>query len=1663
MRPSFSRLFHLLAVTAAMPFNQAPGQAEIGQIMRNRAINWTDPQARAAVVEEIRAAEEANLQKAREIARLRGEPIRRRLPDGRLRELVGIDPDTGELLYYEPRNDIAAISTGVDQIQMPPFSLDGAGLRVGVWDGGSVLSSHQEFNEGAGSRINIGDGAASDSHATHVGGTIGAFGIVARAKGMAPQATIESYDWFSDVSEMTAASATGIGQFDSKVYLSNHSYGFSYGWRWDGSAWQWTGTGSTQEAYDADFGQYSGTTVNLDALAYNSRYYLIFWAGGNENNDGPGSGQSCIIGGSTVSYNPSIHPPNDGDYRNGFETIGDHGVAKNLITVGAANDAVTSGSRDPSRSTIASFSSTGPTDDGRIKPDLVANGVGLYSSVNSNDTAYGSSSGTSMASPNACGSAALLVDLYRDLYGGSAAMRSSTLKGLLIHTATDIGNPGPDYTYGWGLVDVKSAAELLQRQADFPDLESVVEAELSGAEPSQTYQFSWDGSSPIRATLCWTDPAGISQNAHDDRSPDLVNDLDLKLIAPDGSEYYPFVMPFVGTWTAASMGQNATTGVNRVDNVEQVLITTPAQSGLWQAVVTHEGSLTSGAQEFGLILSGAGTAGALIFDTAETSVGENAGSVTVTVRREGGSTGAASVNYATTDGTAVSGADYVETMGSLEWADGETDAKTIEIPIVNDTQSEDYEESFSITLSDPTGAEISDPATMTVTILDDETTLGVIYPNGGEELGGNTTANLSWTSSLGGNVRIELLRNDLVYTIITASTANDGSFAWAVPPSIPTADTYRIRIVSLESGADHDTSNTTFSVNNLLTGVDIYTADMESDPGWTLQGDWAWGKPSGGGGQYGNPDPTAGNTGENVVGFNLLGDYANSLGEVYATTPPIDCSGNSEVELNFARWLNVETNTYDNARIRVSNDGTTWTEVWANPSQITDNAWTPVSYDISAVADGQSTVYVRWVMGSTDGSWQFSGWNLDDVTLSGLGSYVNPAGEIAFRSSVFTASEGSGTATIIVDRLGGAVGDVSVDYATAAGTATSTADYTDTSGTLTWSDGDNSPKTFEIAIIDDADHEDLLETVQLTLSHVVGATLPDNAPVTLNIEDDDNNTPSVDAGEDQLVEWQTMTTVPGLYYGTVPGNIDTSTPNPQSQILIDVASQTENSIATNTTEIYTGRIYDADGQISFTEHIDDKARIWIDGTPVISDDNWRNRTSTPNLNLAPGWHTIEIRISNGTGGSGPNTGVGIGYDPNGGTTWQTLVDPGDGSLLRTNQNIPGAETTLNGSSSDLDGDPLTHTWELVSGPAPVTIADSSSLSTSVNFEATGVYTFRLTADDGRDTATDEIVITVELPVLAVTITEAEFSENGGSSTLSVSRGGTQGELEVTLVSSDPSEASVPATATILDGQDTVAVSVTGVDDSEVDGPQTVTITASASGFQSRADSVVVTDDDVLTFSVLYDGNGNDGGAVPVDENAYTENSLVTVFGNPGNLVRTGYDFAGWNTAGDGSGVGYTASDQFNILADVTLYAQWETVYADWASTFGGTLENPAPAVDFDQGGIETGLEWVYGGDPTSMQDDSSIAPVVDANDPEAVTFTFRRSDQAEADPNTSITVEYGSDLSAWTEAVPNGSSIIMSVTDDHYGPGVDRVVFRIDWDHFSGNQAFIQIRADVGP
>jgi hypothetical protein len=160
----------------------------------------------------------------------------------------------------------------------------------------------------------------------------------------------------------------------------------------------------------------------------------------------------------------------------------------------------------------------------------------------------------------------------------------------------------------------------------------------------------------------------------------------------------------------------------------------------------------------------------------------------------------------------------------------------------------------------------------------------------------------------------------------------------------------------------------------------IYAWSLDTNPGWTLDTGWEYGTALGNLG-----DPTSGHTGTEVLGTYLSGAYPNNMPESAMTTGAINCSQLSHVHLKFWRWLGVESNVWDHARVYVSNDGTNWTTVWQNSSTaIIDTDWSQQDYDISAVADGRATVYVRWSLGPTDGSVTYGGWNIDDIEIWGV-------------------------------------------------------------------------------------------------------------------------------------------------------------------------------------------------------------------------------------------------------------------------------------------------------------------------------------------------------------------------------------------------------------------------------------------------------------------------------------------------------------------------------------------------------------------------------------------------------------------------------------------------------------------------------------------------------
>ncbi|MFC1452023.1 S8 family serine peptidase [Verrucomicrobiota bacterium] len=547
-----------------------------------------DPATRASFVRDLR--DRASLEKREALARAGREGW---LPEekigDRLFAIAAIK--NGRLYMRGTHNREAAISLAVDRIRhTPPWGLSGTGVTVGVWDAGLARSTHQEF----GSRVTPADNGSTRNHSTHVTGTIAASGVVVRARGMAPEANVLSYDWEYDYTEMAAAGMASPAETNT-IPLSNHSYGFQAGW----AGTTWYGTWGNRES--DGFGIYGGYSELLDTICWAAPYFLPFKSAGNDRNDNPpspGATFNYYDGGlQSKPYDPDTDPLPDNWDNGGYDTIAYDANAKNVVTVGAVSDAVMMGGRSLGSATMADFSSWGPSDDGRLKPDLVANGMSLYSTYGSGDRAYGTSSGTSMASPNACGAAALLVEYYGRLFPGQV-MLASTLKGLLIHTADDLGRDGPDYAMGWGLVNAEAAARHIRRHHLSPHAQRITEDTLGVATQRNVRSFFWNARDPIRLTLCWTDPPGVAREGLDNPATNLVHDLDLRLISPGGQTNFPFVLDPVRP------DEPAATGDNDIDNVEQILLASPQVYGTYRIIVGCEGELSEGPQAYSLVLSG---------------------------------------------------------------------------------------------------------------------------------------------------------------------------------------------------------------------------------------------------------------------------------------------------------------------------------------------------------------------------------------------------------------------------------------------------------------------------------------------------------------------------------------------------------------------------------------------------------------------------------------------------------------------------------------------------------------------------------------------------------------------------------------------------------------------------------------------------------------------------------------------------------------------------------------------------------------------------------------------------------------------------------------------------------------------------------------------------
>ncbi len=522
-------------------------------------------------------------EEADRLAALHNLPVRIEYDDGSIAELMRFE--NGIPIYFVTTNAEGASLLHTDKVYpggLAGLEISGEGQLLGIWDGGSVYAEHPDL---IGRVTQIDTPVSISDHATHVAGTMISGGLDAAARGMSYEACLHAWDWSNDASEMAAAAAGGL-------LVSQHAYSTITGWRhgsWSGNeGWHWFGDVTISETEDYRFGFYDNRAQLWDEIAYYAPNYIIIKSAGNDRGRGPAVPGTPHYARINNSWTLSTMERELNGGEDGHDCLTRNANSKNIITVGAVN----------SSGQMTSFSSWGPTDDGRIKPDIVAKGLQVYSTTYDDEDDYGFKSGTSMSSPMISGSIGLMLHHQENLHPGQQLL-SSTIKALIIHSANDqiSGAPGPDYRYGWGLMNTENAINIITQNATADGIHIRELTLRNGSEINIPVRAS--GNEPLRATIAWTDvpgtPVDPALNPHDLM---LVNDLDMRIIEPHNNYFYPY------TLDPNNPVAEATTGDNFRDNLEMVHIASPQAGRIYKINIAHKGTLANETQDFSIIITG---------------------------------------------------------------------------------------------------------------------------------------------------------------------------------------------------------------------------------------------------------------------------------------------------------------------------------------------------------------------------------------------------------------------------------------------------------------------------------------------------------------------------------------------------------------------------------------------------------------------------------------------------------------------------------------------------------------------------------------------------------------------------------------------------------------------------------------------------------------------------------------------------------------------------------------------------------------------------------------------------------------------------------------------------------------------------------------------------
>jgi Subtilase family len=607
-----------------------------------------------------------------------GAPLRfERSPDN-WDVLLGIS-DANEAIYASNHNISGADTHSVDALWPAGtvgvwndagntgLNLSGAGETIGMWEAlGAVRVTHEQF----GGRVTQLDltPPAEVNHATGVAGTLASAGLASSfagtvnvgtwSRGIAYGASINAYE----INDFTGEFASEAGD---GLKFANNSYGPTSGWTGAGTAaapWRWFGTSTATVTEDWKFGAYLAlgaiSSKGLDDAANSAFNTLLVYSAGNDQNEGPGAAVTNYLLANTAVASSVVRDWNDGDV-GGYDTMSPLACAKNVLSVGAINS-IEGGWTSAAAVTQSSFSSTGPTDDGRIKPEVVAQGsriaavsprnpnafqvitTGLTPATPNNNT-YSLQAGTSFSAPTVTGIMAL-VDQRRiqsrsgfsnltppgsvvviDQSWSTHPLLASGMRALTAHTADEAGiSPGPDYRFGYGVVNATKAVQLISSDSSaglypgFGGPKPYYKEVLLGATAKIQFKVSrLDASTPIKITAAWSDPSGVGQttNALDPQIVRLVNDLDVRIYPPGAiptsltknaaTTNKPWILnPDLVAKSATVRGAAATTGDDSRNNLEQVCINTPV-TGDYTVVIDHKGfSLSGGNQWVSMAISG---------------------------------------------------------------------------------------------------------------------------------------------------------------------------------------------------------------------------------------------------------------------------------------------------------------------------------------------------------------------------------------------------------------------------------------------------------------------------------------------------------------------------------------------------------------------------------------------------------------------------------------------------------------------------------------------------------------------------------------------------------------------------------------------------------------------------------------------------------------------------------------------------------------------------------------------------------------------------------------------------------------------------------------------------------------------------------------------------